>query len=302
MMGRNVDYEGKIAMKTEWFVANLPQDITEEGLRAVFAPWGDVARADLLAEKATGALAGTARVTLDTELAMDDLLAQANGQRVDDRWWAVSPAYPRRGLPPLTAEQRPVAKRIAETLGETTTLAHGLLARLIRHCGVAFAQALLEDTLAIEAAGGMLTLDGSRRRTPGGTYFRLMRERLHPPLTQAILRPRRRKPKQPPPAPTGQPEPAEAPVELAGGVGEASAEPAAQEELSAARDPLGELRQALQAAEERLAALKTGEAHGSLFVAMKQVVGLQQQIDYLLADHPELDERAGGSPTPPSLL
>jgi RNA recognition motif-containing protein len=277
-------------MKTEWFVANLPQDITKEQLRDVFAAWGDVAQVMLLVEDDPIAVTGAARVTLETELAVDDLLTQANGQRVDGKWWAVSPAYPRRGVPPLTAEQRPEAKRIAETLGETTALAYGLLARLIRHCGVAFAQALLEEALAVEAAGGMLTLDGSRHRTPGGTYFRLARERLRAPVAQAILRPRHRKPK-PPPTP---PEPAEAALaEQSDGVGETDAEPAPEE--GAARDPVDELRQALQAAEERLAAIRTGQAQGSLVGAMKEVVILQQQIDHLLAAHPERDEWAGGS-------
>jgi hypothetical protein len=39
---------------------------------------------------------------------------------------------------------------------------------------------LVQEVAAVEAAGGMTTKDGSRRRTPGGIFFALAYERLGP--------------------------------------------------------------------------------------------------------------------------
>jgi hypothetical protein len=65
-----------------------------------------------------------------------------------------------------------------------------LLRQVLRTLGQDRCAALLADTLQCEAQGGMLTKDGSRRRTPGGVFFQLVKEhatrqehqRLFPPL------------------------------------------------------------------------------------------------------------------------
>ena len=75
---------------------------------------------------------------------------------------------------PLRAQAEP----IMEVLGETKRIPRMMIERIIRLRGVEFAQALLEETLKIESEGGMMTLDGSRRRTTGGVYFRLARQQL----------------------------------------------------------------------------------------------------------------------------
>ena len=50
-----------------------------------------------------------------------------------------------------------------------------LLCRCWRLLGEERARQLGEETLAIEANGGMLIADGSRRRTPGGVFFELVK-------------------------------------------------------------------------------------------------------------------------------
>jgi hypothetical protein len=65
------------------------------------------------------------------------------------------------------------AEEIAHLLEEPNVL---LIKRAIRVIGSTRVEALLEQTLHIEANGGMLTHDNSRRRTPGGTFFALMRD------------------------------------------------------------------------------------------------------------------------------
>jgi hypothetical protein len=49
--------------------------------------------------------------------------------------------------------------------------------KVLRTLGVDRTTAILADTLTCEANGGMLTKDGTRRRTPGGVFFQLVRER-----------------------------------------------------------------------------------------------------------------------------
>ena len=54
----------------------------------------------------------------------------------------------------------------------------GLLAKILQHLGPERTTALLTETLHCEAAGGMLTADGSRRRTPGGVFFCLVKAQM----------------------------------------------------------------------------------------------------------------------------
>jgi hypothetical protein len=74
----------------------------------------------------------------------------------------------------------PTATHIIETLGETDAQPceqiHGIVAVL----GEEAATALLAEVQQIEANGGMLLPDGSRRRTPGGVFFHLAYHKLSP--------------------------------------------------------------------------------------------------------------------------
>src|SRR6267142_3110041 len=62
---------------------------------------------------------------------------------------------------------------LAEVLQEPK---RSLLMKVLRTFGVERTTAILADTLTCEANGGMLTKDGTRRRTPGGVFFQLVRE------------------------------------------------------------------------------------------------------------------------------
>src|SRR5882672_3146039 len=63
---------------------------------------------------------------------------------------------------------------LAEVLQEPK---RSLLMKVLRLLGTDRTMAILADTLTCEANGGMLTKDGTRRRTPGGVFFQLVRER-----------------------------------------------------------------------------------------------------------------------------
>lgn len=68
--------------------------------------------------------------------------------------------------------------------------------------GMERVEELLQETLAVEAAGGMLAGDGVRRRTPGGVFFQLAR-RVMPPKPPKPAPPPT-PPKAPKPRPTKQ--------------------------------------------------------------------------------------------------
>ena len=85
-----------------------------------------------------------------------------------------------------------------------------LLRQVLRTLGQDRCAALLADTLACEARGGMHTKDGTRRRTPGGVFFQLVMAQATPKERQRLLyRARPQPPNAPapgrPPAPPQEP-------------------------------------------------------------------------------------------------
>ena len=71
-----------------------------------------------------------------------------------------------------------LANLIADQLGETDAEPRAQIERVVEVCGAETAQTVLDETLATEAAGGLTVPDGSRRRTPGGVFFHLLRQRI----------------------------------------------------------------------------------------------------------------------------
>lgn len=89
--------------------------------------------------------------------------------------------------PQITQEAKAVAQEIAAQLGETEGKPLKQIASIVHHCGVEFAQNLLQETLEVEAGGGMLINDGQRRRTPGGVFFYLARLRMPEDIREQIF-------------------------------------------------------------------------------------------------------------------
>ena len=69
------------------------------------------------------------------------------------------------------------ADRLAEVLQEPNVL---LLKQVLHVLGEERCIDLLTETLTLEANGGMLTRAGDRRRTPGGVFLHLVRDRTTP--------------------------------------------------------------------------------------------------------------------------
>jgi len=84
---------------------------------------------------------------------------------------APTPATPATGK----AAARAAIDEIAAQFGETEDEPKRLIKRALRTLGEERVRAFVAQALEVEAAGGLLLPDGSRRRTPGGVLFHLMR-------------------------------------------------------------------------------------------------------------------------------
>ena len=92
------------------------------------------------------------------------------------------------------------ADSIAQQLGERTFHPRAQIERIVERLGPETALAFLQETLALEARGGLMLPDGSRRRTPGGVFFSLVRSRVAPEVWTDIWQARfRSKAKTAPP-------------------------------------------------------------------------------------------------------
>ncbi len=102
---------------------------------------------------------------------------------------------------PSSTDTRALATTIAQHLGETQPWPLNQIRRIVQRLGPEAALAFVQEAQAIEAQGGLMLPDGSRRRTLGGVFFFLVRERVTPEDRAAIFPPWSKRP----PARTGKP-------------------------------------------------------------------------------------------------
>jgi hypothetical protein len=85
-----------------------------------------------------------------------------------------------------TSPNTQLARQIAETLSERDPTPLKQIRRILQTIGAERTQALVAQALDIEANGGMLLPDGSRKRTLGGVFFRLVRDHVSEEERKAI--------------------------------------------------------------------------------------------------------------------
>ena len=90
----------------------------------------------------------------------------------------------------LHASRVETARLIAEQLGESAEEAKAQIYRAVKKLGIEQALDLLRQTHEVEAQGGRMVTDGSRRRTPGGVFFLLIKERVPVETTKHIFKKR----------------------------------------------------------------------------------------------------------------
>ena len=180
-------------------------------------------------------------------------------------------------MPPglrITPETRQIAGQIAQQLKEHST-AQRRIERVVCYGGIEFTQAIVDAALAIEMQDGMMTVDGSRRRTLGGVFFYLVRGRVSDEVRREIYSFRKKKKattdQQPageePQPPQGQPAQAKAGRTQPAKAGQAksararlNASPALQapaEFTSDVREKFAQLRQAHADAQRHLDAIRS---------------------------------------------
>ncbi len=87
------------------------------------------------------------------------------------------PAASTATIPPPSPEGMAVAQKLAVLLGETEEKPIMQLARAVDVLTAEKAETYANEALEVAAGDGILTRDGSRKRTPGGTFFALVRQR-----------------------------------------------------------------------------------------------------------------------------
>lgn len=185
-------------MKNQIYVANLSETVDENQLRELFSPYGEVTAVELSVEEKTKLQA--ALVSMAAEKLATKAMNELNGQEFAGRPLNIS--YADVDLKrPLIARQRKILDSIAEALGEKDEIPLRQLEAIVQLCGASFAQALLKETEAVEAAGGLKTASGDRQRSKGGVFFYLARFRMIPPVRVIIYNRKGRLPDPPPDTP-----------------------------------------------------------------------------------------------------
>ncbi|CAK1553014.1 unnamed protein product [Leptosia nina] len=91
-----------------------------------------------------------------------------------------------RILPDLVVTTEDSIENIATDIAEKLTEEKkDLIARIVGVLGANIAIEIYTETQTVEADGGMLVMNGTRRRTPGGVYFFLLKR--HNDVTQAMI-------------------------------------------------------------------------------------------------------------------
>jgi RNA recognition motif-containing protein len=81
-------------MSKKLYVGNLPFSVTQEQLKDLFAPMGEVTEVTLIVDKATGRSRGFGFVTISDDEAATKAISEMNGKDIEGRQITVSEARP----------------------------------------------------------------------------------------------------------------------------------------------------------------------------------------------------------------
>lgn len=170
-------------MSQTLYVTNFPTETTEDQLRELFGEHGEVQSVEIGKDEKFDI--PYALVEMESEKTANRANRELNGHKMNDQYLAVS--FPEVNLKKkMSSRLEKTAQEICEALGETEKVPVRRIRAMVLLCGYSFAQALVEETEKIEAGDGLMTSDGSRRRTKGGVFFYIARPRMSPEVRRIV--------------------------------------------------------------------------------------------------------------------
>jgi RNA recognition motif-containing protein len=168
------------------YVANIHDDIGADDIEALFAEFGPVTSVELTRNEKFDV--PVALVTMETEKAATRANQSLNGHDINGKRLAVSYPEPlndviERGL---SKKARKTAEAVCKELGEDIRKPVRRIHTMVLLLGHSFVTALVEEAKDVYAGEGMLTSDGSRKRSLGGVFFRLSLPRMSVPMYRII--------------------------------------------------------------------------------------------------------------------
>ncbi|NDJ84483.1 MAG: hypothetical protein GYB66_01225 [Chloroflexi bacterium] len=293
-------------MAQQLFVQNLHPTTTEEDLLALFADIAEVMDVQRPVDRETGKPRNFAFVTLQNEDDIERTIAHFDGYEFDGLTLVVRHAKPRkasREQDPKRQEEFKLAAQIAEQLNEEAKRPRTQILRIIQECGPEFAAEILVETRNICEQDGMLTQDGTRKRTVGGVFFKLAKDRM-PPETRVKIFPNWRELKARKKAQKQAEKEAEESGKAKRGASRASSShytfdyhqvaepetppPAPEPPPEEVKAELADLLEAEKAAEQRLKSLRSKGKQGGMLQLLKEIAEIKGKIAALRVEYPDL--------------
>jgi RNA recognition motif-containing protein len=288
-------------MPKSLFIKNLAPTVTEDQLKAIFGEVGDVEAIQRPTDRETGEPRGFAFVHMvkakDGEIAIE----RYNGHEIAGQVLEVLEA--KKAKKKKVDPDFKLSTEVADELEETVKRARIQIWRIVQECGADFVNELITETRKIIADGGLDTLDGQRKRTKGGIFLRLAKEKMDAETRAKIFpnwRELKQREKERKAAKRVEEEAKQAKrndsaakkdhLASSNGSSKPKAPPTPEQlaQLDEAKDHLVELRQTEKAVEQRLADIKSGKIKGGMMSALKEVADIKGQIAILLKKYPPL--------------
>lgn len=176
-------------MTQQIFVQNILPTVTEEQIRSIFTEIGEVVEITRPLNRETKEPRKFAFIMMESDEAAARAIEELNGYELEGQQLVVREAEERKPRKPEISRDEiiRIGSEIADQLGEKDKRPRAQIIRIVEERGEEFARKLLTDTMAIQEEGGMDVADGSRKRTPGGVYFKLAKDRLDPKTRAKIF-------------------------------------------------------------------------------------------------------------------